>query len=160
MPTSQADWGPSRIWPHPTLIFRNVMSRQSRNRKERLRVALIGEGQTEQIYFTGVKGNDRPDDIDLYPSLPRKKGTYANVLDEAIRLCGDYTVFALIDMDTIVNGGNSQEYYTAKKKATDMGIIVLENYPCFEIWFLLHFTFTGRPFTRCDDVVTELRQAG
>jgi hypothetical protein len=30
--------------------------------------------------------------------------------------------------------------------------------PCFELWVLLHFERTDRPFTSCDDVVTRIRR--
>ena len=137
------------------------MARQSKHKVEKPRVAVIGEGQTEQIYFLEVKDTDRPADIDLFPSLPTKKGSYQNVLQKAMELAPDYSrVYALIDMDTVTSDGVEAGYAAAKKAAQEKGIIVLENNPCFEIWPRLHFSLTTRSFTRCDEVCDELKSQG
>jgi RloB-like protein len=137
------------------------MARQSRHKVEKPRVAVVGEGQTEQIYFLEVRDTDRPADIDLFPSLPAKKGSYKNVLQKAMELAPDYRrVYALIDMDTVISDGLEAEYAMAKKAALEEGIIVLENNPCFEIWPRLHFGLTTRSFACCDEVCAELENPG
>ena len=135
------------------------MSRNPKMRVAKPRVALVGDGETEQIYFANVKDTDRPADLDLFPTLPKKKGTYRHVLDRAAELVPDYDrVFALIDMDTVISDGHVEAYGRAKQIALDAGIVVLENNPCFEIWLLLHFVNTSRSFTRCGEVEYELQQ--
>lgn len=135
------------------------MARHSKHRMEKPRVAVVGDGQTEQIYFAEVKDTDRPTDIDLFPSLPSKKGSYKSVLQKAMELAPDYTkVFALVDLDTVISDGLETEYAAAKKAAEEEGVIVLENNPCFEIWPRLHFGLTTRSFTRCDEVCAELKK--
>lgn len=136
------------------------MARQSKHIPERPRVALVGEGHTERIYFSDLKDTDRPGDIEIFPSLPRNMGDFTQVLGKAKELSEYYKVFALIDMDTVIGDGKLQQYDLAKQEATDRGIIVLENNPCFEVWLLLHFVYTGRSFTCCDDVLEELHKAG
>lgn len=37
-------------------------------------------------------------------------------------------------------------------------MVILENNPCFEIWILLHFLPTGRLFSNCENVITEIRK--
>lgn len=76
------------------------MARQSRHRQEKPRIALVGDGETEQIYFSDVKDTDRPTDIDIFPALPKKKGSYKNVLNRAMELAPDYAkVFACIPVE-------------------------------------------------------------
>jgi hypothetical protein len=136
------------------------MARSSKHLQVRARVAVVGDGETEKVYFSNVKDTDRPADIDLFPSLPRRSGSYRDVLAQAQALAPDYMrVFALIDMDTVITDGHEPAYQVARATAEAAGIIVLENNPCFEIWLLLHFVRTGRPFANCDQVVAELRQA-
>jgi len=133
------------------------MARTSRHLQVRARVAVVGDGQTEKIYFSEVKETDRPADIDLFPALPRRSGSYKDVLAQAKTLATEYTrVFALIDIDTVITDGHEQAYPADRAAAEALGVIVLENNPCFEIWPLLHFVRTGRPFANCDQVVNEL----
>jgi hypothetical protein len=137
------------------------MARKSKHRPEKARVAIVGDGETEQIYFANVKDKDRPIDIDIFPELPAKRGSYKNVLKKATLLALEYTkVIALIDMDTVNNDNLEKEYIQAKKMAEQKGIVVLENNPCFEIWLLLHFINTSRSFTNCEQVSDELKKSG
>jgi hypothetical protein len=133
--------------------------RQFKPQKARFRVAIVGDGQTEHIYFSNVRDTDRPDNFAIFPDSPRKIGTYKGVLDKAVELMEDYdNVYALIDMDKVIQDSRQQAYSAYKKAAETKGIIVLENNPCFEIWLLLHFTYTTKLFANCDDVADVLRK--
>lgn len=136
------------------------MGRNSKNRPVRDTVALVGDGQTERIYFGDVRDIDRPANLTIQPDYPRRLGSYKGVLDRAIALKNDgfNHVFALIDMDKIIQENKATEYNHAKATAEGIGVIILENNPCFEIWLLLHFIHTGRLFSNCSDVVVELRK--
>jgi len=136
------------------------MGRNSKNRPVRNTVALVGDGQTERIYFGDVRDVDRPASLTIQPDYPRKLGSYKGVLDRAKTLKNDgfNHVFALIDMDKIIQENRTAEYQHAKAAAEGIGVIILENNPCFEVWLLLHFVHTGRLFSNCSDVVTELRK--
>lgn len=137
------------------------MGRKVQLRPARPKIAIVGDGETEKIYFSDIKDSDRPSDIDLYPALPARKGDFKKVLDTALVLSEEYTrVFALIDMDTVIRDGKGKEYAAARAAAETEGVIVLEMGPCFEIWLLLHFVQTTRSFTRCDEVVDEIRKPG
>lgn len=136
------------------------MARNSGNRPVRDTVALVGDGQTERVYFADVRDADRPANLTIQPDYPRRLGNYKGVLDRSITLKdeGYNHVFALIDMDKIIHENKTAEYLQAKALAEAKGVTVLENNPCFEIWLLLHFVHTGRLFSSCSDVVTELRK--
>ena len=137
------------------------MDRKSKQKTSKPRVALVGDGQTERIYFADIKETDRPSDLDLFPDLPTKTGSYKGVLDKANQLFENYDrVYALIDMDKVITDGTEAQYLIDKNAAVAKGVIVLENNPCFEFWLLLHFIKTSRSFNACDDVVAELKKTG
>jgi hypothetical protein len=137
------------------------MGRKVQQRPAKPRIAIVGDGETEKIYFADIKDTDRPGDIDLFPTLPAKKGNYTKVLGTACALAEEYTlVYALIDKDKVIDDGTGKEYLTARRVAEEKGVVVLEISPCFEFWLLLHFVSTSRSFTRCDEVVDELRKPG
>lgn len=137
------------------------MARRIRPQQPRNTVAIVGNGQTERIYFADVRDTDRPKNLFIFPDFPRKLGSYQGVLDRAIELSADHSrVYALIDLDNIIQDAQLQEYGNAKALAEISGVIVLENNPCFEMWLLLHFVYTGRLFDDCNGVMTELRRNG
>lgn len=132
-----------------------------RPQQQRYTVAIVGDGQTERIYFSDVRDTDRPSNLAIFPDYPRKIGNYQGVLNRAISLSEHYSrVYALIDMDTVIRGNQQVAYNQAKNAAQAVGVIVLENNPCFEIWLLLHFLHTGRLFNNCNEVSTGLRRNG
>lgn len=136
------------------------MGRHTDRKPIRETVALVGDGQTERIYFSDAKDTDRPENLTILPDYPRKLGSYKGVIDRAISLKqnGYDRVYALIDMDKILAENQTLAYRQAKADAEARGVIVLESNPCFEVWLLLHFVHTGRLFSNCSDVVTELRK--
>lgn len=137
------------------------MARTSKRQPERNNVAIVGDGQTERIYFMDVRDTDRPDNLSIFPDYPRKLGSYKGVLDRATTLTADYSrVYALIDLDTIIQNNQQAAYSRDKAAAEKIGIIVLENNPCFEVWLLLHFVHTGRLFANCNEVLVQLRANG
>jgi hypothetical protein len=135
------------------------MPRPTRRQELRPNVALVGDGQTERIYFADVRDTDRPPNLTIFPDYPRRIGNYKGVIDRAIQLTGDYSrVYALIDMDKIIRENQLAVYREDKATAEVNGVIILENNPCFEIWFLLHFVHTGKLFSNCEQVSGELRK--
>jgi hypothetical protein len=135
------------------------MARHQKIQYLRENIAIVGDGQTERIYLSDVRDTDRPSNIALLPDYPRKIGSFQGVLQRASELKDDYSkVFALIDMDKIIQENQQAAYQIVKNEVQEKGVIVLENNPCFEIWLLLHFVKTGKIFTSCNDVVSELRK--
>ena len=134
------------------------MSRITRPKQSRQTVAIVGDGQTERIYFADVRDTDRPENLSIFPDYPRKIGSYRGVLARAIELVKEYdSVYALIDLDKVISDNQFEAYTKAKSDAQNNGVIVLENNPCFEMWLLVHFLNTGRLFNYCNDVTKLLR---
>lgn len=137
------------------------MARTPRRQQQRFTVAIVGDGQTERIYFSDVRDTDRPANLAIFPDYPRKICNYQGVFDRATALTDSYNrVYALIDIDKVIQDNQQSAYNQAKATAQAAGVIVLENNPCFEIWLLLHFVHTGRLFNNCNEVSAELRRNG
>ena len=137
------------------------MARHTKKKRANKTVALVGDGHTERIYFANVRDTDRPPNLDIFPDYPRKIGSYKGVLERSIALKnnGYDNVYALIDMDKVIDEKKLTEYHIAKRLAEQSGVTILENNPCFEIWILLHFSATGRLFSNCDSVITEIKKS-
>lgn len=137
------------------------MGRPVKKQPARRAVAIVGDGETERIYFSDMKDTDRPANLSIFPDYPRKIGSYTGVLERAIQLKDNYDdVYALIDMDKVIHDRQTNAYYRDKSKAEAAGVIVLENNPCFEMWLLLHFIKTAKLFNSCSDVSVQLKKAG
>lgn len=135
------------------------MGRERKLINVRESVALVGDGETERIYFSDVKQTDRPKSLTLAPDFPKKLGSYRGVLDRAMQLIENHSrVYALIDMDKIIQDHQQDKYREYKIRAENNGITVLENNPCFEVWFLLHFIDIGKNFSNCNEVSGEIRR--
>jgi hypothetical protein len=135
------------------------MARTIRSRPDRTTVAIVGDGQSERIYFADLRDTDRPKNLSIFPDYPRRIGSFKGVLDRAISLVDTYSrVYALIDMDKVLHDNSQQAYGALKTEVQAAGVIVLENNPCFEIWLLLHFVFTGKLFTNCNEVSAMLQR--
>lgn len=135
------------------------MPRDKRPQKPRYRVAIVGDGQTERIYFSDVRDTDRPANLAIFPDYPRKIGSYQGVIERAVSLTNEYDrVYALIDRDKILQDRRQTEYQQAKTEAEARGVIVLEHNPCFEMWLLVHFVFTGKLFGNYAEVSDMLQR--
>lgn len=88
------------------------MARNPKNKRTRETVALVGDGQTERIYFANVRDTDRPTNLAIFPDYPRKIGSYKGVVTHAVALKenGYDHVYALIDMDKIIHENRLVEY--------------------------------------------------
>ena len=135
------------------------MARIQQKREGRENVAIVGDGQMEQIYFLDLRDTDRPKNLTIKPDIPKKTGSFYGVLQKAIEMSPNYSrVFAFIDMDKIIAEKREAAYLKLKEQAEASGVTVLENNPCFEIWLLMHFTYTSKLFGNCDEVTAELRK--
>jgi RloB-like protein len=136
----------------------------SRNRKPikptNKRIAVVGDGQTEKIYFDKLKEVEGLRNVSLKPDLPKSVGSYKGVFDKAESLYteGYDEVYCLIDMDKVLSDNTLAKYLTDKNRIEKKGIIVFESNPCIEFWFLLHFVRTTKPFANCESVEKELQK--
>lgn len=136
-----------------------VKIKRKRKRTGNISYSVIVEGQTEVWYLQLMKQYEILPRIDIKPELPRRKRlkelfelvkTNAQIYDKVIWL---------LDIDAIIRDNHVEEFEKyVKLLQGNSRIIILVNNPCLEFWFLLHFKETGKSFSRCDDVITELKR--
>lgn len=116
---------------------------------------LVVEGQTEQIYFNSVKRSLRMSNITIEPELAQRTHP-KDILDMAInkKKCGDFDdIWCVFDLDII----NEREREIIYKEAENNDIKIAGSLPCFEIWFLLHYRYSTKTYSNCDELIEELR---
>jgi hypothetical protein len=139
-----------------------MSSRKNQHRKSIPVYAIVGDGYSEKIYFEQLKAIEELKNIQVKPDLPRKSGkgaSFIRVMRKAQELytAGYDKVYCLIDFDVVLHENKVDLYKNEKSKLEKKGIIVLECNPCFEIWYLLHFIKTAKPFSNCENVVSDIK---
>ena len=133
------------------------MSRQKTPYKRKLkgRIAVLGEGRTEQFYLKhlkGIKGYSYAIRPSLFDSITIEDAgkTIQELLDDEYALVVFFT-----DYDTVVNQQKQVEFNALKKIFLDNpNVIICESMPSIEFWFLLHFTKSTRNFENAKQVFT------
>lgn len=136
------------------------MARNLQTRRERITVAVIGEGNTEWHYFNDLKQTENLT-FNLKPSLP-KHSDYDSICSKAVELAKDgYDfIFCTIDMDYIKADPAIETSYNKLKVRIQKrfsNILFFENMPCTEIWFLLHYRRTTRVFRTYRDIKSDIQ---
>jgi len=136
--------------------------RRRRQRSANKRILILCEGITEKYYFEAMKDDDElkkkltsvtadvvnaknTSPLDIYIEATKR-------VKEAKREGNAYSfVWLVFDHD---NEANRKEAYDKAKK--DNFNIAFSSI-CFEVWYLLHFTFSTRAFPICEDVIKQLK---
>jgi hypothetical protein len=128
-------------------------------RKLRDRIAVLGDGRTEQYYLQHlkqIKGYKYAIKPPLFNSVTlRQAGKIIdNLLDDEYAL-----VIFLTDFDTIIAQNRTDEFNAFKKRYEDKGtVLICESMPSIEFWFLLHYIKTTREFPNADKVFKALKK--
>jgi len=133
------------------------MARPDKKRKLLRRIAVVGDGVTEKIYFEQLKELERIKDVVIKPELPNKSskgGSYKKAIYTAKSLAeeGYDHVYCLIDFDTVLSENKLVDFTQELKSIKRDEITVYINNPCFETWVLGHYEKTGKAFADCDTV--------
>lgn len=133
------------------------MARPDKKRKFIRRIAVVGDGVTEKIYFEQLKELERIKDVVIKPELPSKSskgGSYKKAINTAKSLVeeGYNHVYCLIDFDTVLSENKLAEFTQELKETDSKKITVYINNPCFETWVFVHYKKTGKAFADCDTV--------
>lgn len=141
--------------------------------RQEILIYCCGKEYTELDYFTAMKlDRYRNTQIKVKPKFPAKQGykkvftEVKTVLKESNEVSPQYpppkSIFIVTDIDDIYNKGKHQDYKERKenllKEAGRRQVIFIESHPCFELWFLLHFEFTDKPYIYCDELIKDLRK--
>lgn len=133
------------------------MARADKKRKLIRRIAVVGDGITEKIYFEQLKEAERIKDVVIKPELPGKSskgGSYKKAINTSQSLVEDgYDhVYCLIDFDTVLSEDKLTEFTQELKGINSKEVTIYINNPCFETWVLVHYEKTGKAFADCDAV--------
>lgn len=136
-----------------------VRNSGTRKRKSVLLLETEGNNKTETLYFRNFSsgtftvrfahGNDTD------PSRMAQQLVAAYEKMELDPELGDLA-FCLVDADFIA--GKEQQIKEADKTLTKkIHAEVIVSNPCFEVWFIYHFTYSTRQYLSNDDVIGTLR---
>lgn len=133
------------------------MARIDRERQFIRRVAIVGDGVTEKVYFEQLKELEHIKDVVIKPELPTKSakgGSFKKAINTAKSLVdeGYDHVYCLIDFDTVLTENKLAEFTQELKGGDSKKITIYINNPCFETWVLVHYEKTGKVFNNCDTV--------
>ena len=131
----------------------------NRQRKSVILLAAEGNNKTEKLYFSAfadehysirfARGNDT-DPMHLANSLLKE---YKRLeLDSEL---GD-SAFCLVDGDLSLL--QEKLISQAENKLSRIGGVMIVSNPCFEIWFLCHYTFSTKHYSSGQEVIETLKQ--
>jgi len=135
------------------------MARRIKHRPNFPTVAIVGEGKVEKAYFEQLRQNENID-FAVKPNLPKNSSIEAIVNKGRELFNAEYdTVFCVFDMDKIFRDPKIlQKYAELKAKFQRDNFIFIENNPCIEYWFLLHFEDSTRHFDTDAQLLAQLRK--
>ncbi len=133
--------------------------RRKKEKRFRVRYAVLGEGITEQWYlrhlkeFKGYVYVIRPS---LFADITIEKAE--GIIDELIT-GGCNRITFLTDYDTIVSQGKKDIFDRILKKYEEVDeVLICDSMPSIELWFLLHFKYTTKEYVNCKELVKDLKE--
>lgn len=118
------------------------------------KILILTEGVSEKIYFDGLKNKFSLSTLSVIKS---EYTDSVGIIKKAIKIAEesiqnhepfDY-IFCIFDLDTVKDKNFINElinYENQNSKHPKVKIFPIYNYPCFEIWFILHFDLCIKPF--------------
>ena len=100
----------------------------------------------------------RMSNISVEPQLSPKSDPLS-IVETAIeeKDKGDYeSVWCVFDLDTIEK--NKEIKAEVKRKAKKGNIHIADSFPCFEIWYLLHYNYSTTSYSSSAQVISELKK--
>lgn len=135
------------------------MARRIKHRPNYPTVAIVGEGKVEKTYFEQLWQHESID-YTVKSYLPKNSSIEA-IVDRGVDLLkAEFdTVFCVFDMDKIYRDSSIyRKYWGLKAEFQHDRLIFIENNPCIEYWFLLHFEDSTRHFDTDAQLLSQLRK--
>lgn len=124
---------------------------------------IVCEGETEQVYFEAARIKYELSTAEIILADNTVGPAPISVVECAEGKCserGGYdNVFCVFDRDGHESFDRAREKIKtlADRKKKPLAIREAISIPCFEIWVLLHHERTDAPFTKCADVIEQVR---
>lgn len=135
------------------------MTRKNKKLRVKKKYAVVGEGLTEWFYFNGMKQVENFN-FDLKPDMPKHSDINSIFLKaESLLEKGYDKVFCVIDCDKFHSEKTTRARYEKYRKQ-NAKITFIENMPCIEFWFWLHFikSYSDKIFIDDKAITKELRK--
>ena len=130
-----------------------------RERKKIIAICCEGKNQTEKLYFNNFKTRD----IIIKFSKGNEtdpEGMVNNLINfltsEGIDTNDGDKAFLILDGD--IDNSKQLQLNNAIEKAKANNIEVILSVPCFELWYLLHFIYTSRPYASNQQLLKDLKK--
>jgi RloB-like protein len=143
---------------------KSAFRRRAGQREPRSITLIVCEGETEEGYFDAARAHFNLTTAEVMIADNTKGPAPISVVDcaeERAREQGGYdAIFCVFDRD----GHESFDRARAKIKGlagrsrNRLNMHEVISVPCFELWVLLHFERTDRPFQKCKDVIERIRR--
>ena len=136
--------------------------RPTRERKRIIVVGAEGDNKSEIQYFQELEKTQDKYHFILAPGkdtdpvrIVRKTANKAKQENLDYRH-GDMAISIFdLDQDQMKNS----QLEAAKNLAQKKKVMIITSNPCFEVWYLEHFSYTSKPFVNSDAVIKELRKS-
>lgn len=144
-----------------------MKNRNSFFNKGKKTFAIVGDGDCEKWYFQLLKDTEKLI-INILPQLINK-ATLKKQYEYVKELSETYDkIFWIVDYDVIERESREckkgeekrsdefAKYYVEISKIKNVEIIVVNT--CFEYWLLLHFKYSKKQFTECNETQNDLKK--
>jgi hypothetical protein len=125
---------------------------------------IVCEGETEQGYFEAARIHFQLTTAEVVVADNTKGAAPISVVEcaeeRAAEQGGYDTIFCVFDRDDHESFDRARAKIRglASRSRNRLNMHEVVSVPCFEIWVLLHFERTDRPFRRCADVIGQIRR--
>ena len=125
------------------------------------RVLIVVEGKkTERIYFEELVDELKLKTVKILPSAGSEPVKVINKAKERLSKGGDFDqIYCVFDHDNrkIKVDEALGELKKLSKEYEAKTICAITSIPCFELWYLLHVSGSRKPYTRCGELINELK---
>lgn len=132
-------------------------------RRQRSTILIVCGGKTEHAYFNALRQKLRLSSISVdvvdsaHSGSPWSIITYARKLQQQATTSSTQDEYDEIWCVLDVEGPPTPGIQPALEDAAQNGFHSIPSNPCFEFWYLLHYTYTASAFAHCPAVVTALK---
>ncbi len=134
------------------------MAREKFVRKTNTTILLLVEGETEHIYFSQMKSLEQFLGVTVSPKIA-KYSDPSHIITQALKENseGIYDhIWCVFDCDVLKEV--PKQFNSLRARAQKAGICFAESFPCFELWFLLHYSDPQRQYPDQDGLIRELKK--
>lgn len=160
-----------KLFQKSIIVQEKKLLRRKNQKKRYLTLLIVSEGKTEFNYFNDLRRCFRHMGINVILEKPKGSAPISIVefvIDYTNKNEGIDYVFCVFDRDEHASYHDAVErirnYQPPKKAKSKPKFKTISSFPCFEIWPLLHFSFSSKSYSRRgnksagDQVVRDLQE--